>query len=187
MLEAAHEVFAERGYSGATMPAIAERAGVSVKTVEAAFGTKAKLLKELIDVCIAGDDEPVALADRPVVAEMEAETDPTRMIEMFAVFATAISKRLAVVSRVLADAAASSSELAALHRTTLDSRYFGAQAFVSSLAGKTSLRMDMETAVATVWLLNDAYPYEQLTSERGFTDEQFVAWLADTISRLLLR
>ena len=74
MLEAAHEVFAERGYSGATMPAIAERAGVSVKTVEAAFGTKANLLKELIDVCIAGDDEPVALADRPVVAEMEAET-----------------------------------------------------------------------------------------------------------------
>ena len=119
-------MFAERGYSGATMPAIAERAGVSVKTVEAAFGTKAKLLKELIDVCIAGDDEPVALADRPVVAEMEAETDPARMIEMFAVFATAISKRLAVVSRVLADAAASSSELAALRRTTLDTRYSGA-------------------------------------------------------------
>ena len=47
--------------------------------------------------------------------------------------------------------------------------------------------MDMETAIATVWLLNDSYPYEQLTSERGFTDEQFVAWLADAIQRLLLR
>src|SRR5260370_27043869 len=42
---------------------------VSVPTVEALFGTKARLLKAAIDVAIAGDDEPVAVLDRGWAAE----------------------------------------------------------------------------------------------------------------------
>ena len=52
------------GYGATTLQGIADRASVSVATVYAAFGNKRTVLKELVDVSIAGDDEPVAIADR---------------------------------------------------------------------------------------------------------------------------
>jgi AcrR family transcriptional regulator len=186
VLDAAHEVFGARGYAGATMPAIAEAAGVSVKTVEAAFGTKANLLKELIDVRIAGDDEPVPIADRPEVAEMEAQADPDRLIDIYATWTTSIERRSAVVARVLADAARSTPELAALQATTVRNRHFGATAFVRTLGAIATLRVDNEVAANTVWMLIDPHVYAEMTAERGFTDEQFASWFADALRRLLL-
>jgi len=68
-------VFLARGYSGATMRAIATAADVSVPTVESLFGTKARVLKAAIDVAIAGDDEPIAVLDRSwTVAAVLSET-----------------------------------------------------------------------------------------------------------------
>jgi len=186
VLAAAHDVFAEKGYAGATMSAIADAAGVSVKTVEAAFGTKANLLKELIDVRIVGDDEPVAMADRPEVADMEAETDPARLLEMYGAFVTAIGRRTAVVARVLADAARSTPELAELQATTVRNRMFGARGFVGALARVAPLRIDEDAAAVTVWVLTDPHVYGELTGERGFSDEQFAAWFRDAVSRLLI-
>jgi AcrR family transcriptional regulator len=49
ILEAATVLFAENGYNGASIRAIAEGAGVSVGTVQHHFGTKS----ELYDACIA--------------------------------------------------------------------------------------------------------------------------------------
>jgi AcrR family transcriptional regulator len=64
VLEAATAQFLRSGYSGATVPAIARAAGVSVPTVELLFGTKARLLKAAVNVAIAGDDESVPVLDR---------------------------------------------------------------------------------------------------------------------------
>src|SRR5260221_1766873 len=69
VLDAATAVFLDRGYGGATIRAVAAEAKVSVPTVEALFGTKARLLKAAIDVAIAGDDEPVAVLDRAWAAD----------------------------------------------------------------------------------------------------------------------
>src|SRR5260370_12805331 len=69
VLDAATAVFLDRGYGGATIRVVAAGAMVSVPTVEALFGTKARLLKAAIDVAIAGDDEPVAVLDRGWAAE----------------------------------------------------------------------------------------------------------------------
>src|SRR5258708_36772001 len=75
VLDAATAVFLDRGYGGATIRAIAAEAKVSVPTVEALFGTKARVLKAAIDVAIAGDDEPVAVLVRSWAADhRQAET-----------------------------------------------------------------------------------------------------------------
>lgn len=49
ILKAAEEVFAERGYRGATTAAIAERAGLPKANVHYYFGTKATLYRAVID------------------------------------------------------------------------------------------------------------------------------------------
>jgi hypothetical protein len=48
------------------------RSGVSVKTVEALYRTKAELLKATVDYAIAGDVEPIPMLARESVAAMEA-------------------------------------------------------------------------------------------------------------------
>ena len=165
------------------MRVIAERAGVSVKTVEATFGTKVSLIKTLIDVRIAGDDEPVAISDRPAVADMIEEPDPIRMLEMNAVFVADINRRLVVVNRVVHAAGA---ELADLLQLSLDNRRQGAAAMVGVLATKAELRLDVEAAVDTIWLLMDPFQYDLLVTHRGWSHEQYVAWLFELQRRLLL-
>src|SRR3974390_3293143 len=64
IIAAAARRFLARGYAGTTMRAVAAGAGVALPTVELVFGTKATLLKAVIDVAIAGDDEPVPMLDR---------------------------------------------------------------------------------------------------------------------------
>src|SRR3954454_21499481 len=75
MLEAARDLFVERGYGATALQEIADRAGVAVQTIYFTFGNKRALLKELAAVSIAGDDEPIATMDRQWFREvLAAET-----------------------------------------------------------------------------------------------------------------
>jgi AcrR family transcriptional regulator len=65
VLRAARELFIARGYPATTIEEIAGRAGVSKPTVFAAVGSKQAILKQLRDIAVAGDDEPVPVAERP--------------------------------------------------------------------------------------------------------------------------
>src|ERR1700674_4073343 len=49
ILAATRELFASRGYAGTTLEAIAEIAEISPKTVSAVFGSKRRILSELIN------------------------------------------------------------------------------------------------------------------------------------------
>jgi TetR/AcrR family transcriptional regulator of autoinduction and epiphytic fitness len=183
ILDAAHEVLTERGYAGTTVRAIADRADVSVKTVEATFGTKVNLFKTLVDVRIAGDDEPVAISDRPVVAEMVAEPDPVRMLEMNAAFMADINRRLYVVNRIAHAAGPELEEFLVVSRAQ---RREGAAAMVGILATKAPLRVDADEAIDTVWVLMDPFNYDQATNHLGWSHDRYVGWLFDASVRLLL-
>ena len=65
VLAAARELFVEQGYGATTVDQIAARAGVSKPTVFSAVGSKQTVLSVVRDVAMAGDDEAVAVSDRP--------------------------------------------------------------------------------------------------------------------------
>src|SRR5690349_21941584 len=81
---AAREKFERDGYRPTTIAAIAAQAGVSAESVYKGFGTKAALAKAVFDLALAGDDEPVPVAERPSVQAIRDETDVRRKIAMFA-------------------------------------------------------------------------------------------------------
>lgn len=58
LIEAAAEVFAERGYDGAGVAEIARRAGLTTGAIYGRFTGKAELLLEAIDTCV-----PAAMSD----------------------------------------------------------------------------------------------------------------------------
>ena len=57
ILEAAGELFAERGYIATTIDAVAAEAAVSVDTVYAIFGSKKRLLSAVVDLRVTGSAE----------------------------------------------------------------------------------------------------------------------------------
>ena len=84
VLDAAGLLFAEHGYVGSTILAIAERADVAPETVYAIFGSKRSLLAELVDVSIAGDADAQPLLEQAWVGEIRAEPDARRRLRMLA-------------------------------------------------------------------------------------------------------
>ena len=118
IVRAGGELFVERGYGPTTIDAIAERAEVSRKTVFTSVGGKAAVLKLAFDWALAGDDEPVAIADRPEVRRMMQEQDPAALLDAWIAMNAAIAGRLAALHHVLVVAADADPEAAAMLATT---------------------------------------------------------------------
>ena len=105
IVSAAARLFVDDGYGATTIDAVAESAGVSRKTVFTAVGGKVDLLKTALDWAVAGDDQPVAVADRPEVRELLAMDDPVALLTSWARVMVAIDVRVAGLFRVLEIAA----------------------------------------------------------------------------------
>lgn len=64
IVRAAHQLLVKDGYRATTLAAVANVAGVAPRTVYVRFGTKAALLKRVIDVALVGDLAPVDMVSR---------------------------------------------------------------------------------------------------------------------------
>ena len=93
---AARDLFERDGYRTTTIAAIAAHAGVSAESVYKGFGTKAALAKAVFDLALAGDDEPVPVAERP---SMQAVRDEPAVRRKIAMFAAGIPVRTAAAER----------------------------------------------------------------------------------------
>lgn len=188
VLDAATEVFLERGFAGATMPMIATRAGVSLPMVELLFGTKGRLLKAAIDVAIVGDDEPVAVLDRSwAEAAVQAPTAQEFLGGVAGVLGSAQERSAGLVLAAF-EAASTDGELAELAGQLTAQRATTAGWIVDQLARKAPLRAGCarEEAVDTVWILMDPAVFDRLTRQRHWTLQRYQRWFASSVDRLLL-
>lgn len=186
--DSAEAAFLALGYAGATLRAIAAAAEVSLPAVELVFGTKARLLKAVIDRATAGDDEPLPMLDRSWAATAEACGDAGGFVAVFAEVVTAVAQRAGRLILVALDAARSDAEIGAVATQMTRQREIMAAWLVDGLARRAPLRreLDYDTAIDIVWTLMDPAVFERLTHQRGWSAERFQAWYADSIPRLLL-
>jgi TetR/AcrR family transcriptional regulator, regulator of autoinduction and epiphytic fitness len=188
VLDAARELFIGQGYTATTVEEIAGCAGVSKPTVFAAAGSKQAILKQLRDIALAGDDEPVPVAQRPWYREALAEPDPRRALRLYARNATAIHRRSAGVHEVLRAAAASDKDLHDLWRASEDERHGGAAIVIDALLRKSPLKpgLDRAAAIDIVWVLTAGDIFWRLVRTRRWSDARFENWLGDTLCEQLL-
>ena len=188
VLDSAGALFVDPGYAATPLTAVAAHAGVAVQTVYKIFGTKKALLSALVDVTIAGDDEPVALPDRPFVADIDALPDARAKLDRFAAHLVETHARQAAVMLALAGAATADPDAAAIWRKNLDDRRAGMRMFATELAATGQLRPEhtTETAADVLWLAMDVRNYDWLVRERGWSHERFRRWYLDTVSGGLL-
>ena len=188
VLAAARSLFVERGYVATTVDQIAARAGVSTPTVFASVGSKRQLLKELLDVALAGDEDPTPVAERPWYRESLQESDPGRSLQLYARNLVAIHERFADLDVVLQVGAGADSELRELWRASEEQRRRGAAMVVNVLMGKAKLRdgLSRNSAIDVVWFLNSADPFRRLVRECGWDLKRYEKWLGETLCEQLL-
>jgi AcrR family transcriptional regulator len=189
IVDAGAELFVERGYVPTTIDAIAERAGVSRRTVFNAVGGKAAVLKLAFDWTLAGDDEPVAIGDRPEVRRLMQDADPAALLDGWIAMNAAIARRLAPLHPVLVVAADADPDAAALLATTDQQRAQGARAVIDRLAELGGLRpgLDPAEAVAIADVLIDPMPHQRLVTLYGWSFETYAGYLQRIAAASLLR
>lgn len=188
VLRAAHDLFVRQGYGATTVEQVAAAAGVSKPTVFSAVGNKQTLLKVVRDVAMAGDDEPIAMSERPIADAMRAEPDQDRAIALAAAAMAGVSRRYAAVDGVLRGAAAAGEDgLRELWETSEAQRLTGARMWMTVLVAKRPAPegFDLDAAVDQLWLYMAPDQYARLVHGRGWSDERAETWLADRIRELL--
>jgi AcrR family transcriptional regulator len=188
IVEAARGLFLKHGYSGTTIDAIADAAGVAPETVYAIFGNKRKILSHLMDISIGGDDQPIRLLDRPEPQAVLHDSDQRRQVMMFSQGITEIMGRVAYLFEVLRSAAKTEQDIEDLLQHMLKERLENMTSFVRQVATHGGLRegMEVSSAAELVWTITSPEVFLLLTRDRNYSTEQYAAWLQATLVRLLL-
>lgn len=187
IIEAAHAEFVDKGFHGATVSAIAARAGVAEQTVYFVFSNKPSLMSAVIDAAVLGPGEPIPPQEQFWWQETIEEPDAVRALQTFVRGAGPVFARAATISEVLRAAALTDPDVRQTHEFHENLRREAFGEVLDHLAAKRDLRAGLSRdQVLDVFLLvyGDA-TYHLLTTELGWTHDEVMDWLCQELPRLI--
>ena len=185
--EAADHLFLERGFTDVSIDDIAKQAGVARQTVFNAYGSKVGVLKEVLDVRLVGDDEPLSIAERPEGRRVLTATDPYDAVRRQAELFVETAIRLAPLWRAVTAAAATDAEMTEFLRAYDKERWEGIGVVVDVVARLGALRKGRtrKKAKDAVFVLTN--PASALAAlELGWSATELSTFYTDCLSALLL-
>jgi AcrR family transcriptional regulator len=188
VVDAARNLFVERGYAATTIEAISDRSDTPQATVYRLFSSKLGILKEVLDVSVGGDDEAVAMTERPQVRGLLSDEDPKKQLAGFAALLRQVMARVGSVHRILADAAKSDEDAASLLAEVARQRHEGQRRIARSLARSGALRPGLRErdAADIVHAIASPEVYGLLVIDRGWSGERYEKWLGSILIDQLL-
>jgi AcrR family transcriptional regulator len=186
ILDAARQLFTDRGYAATPMTAIAEHAGVALDTIYASVGRKPELARLLIETAISGTSDAVPAEERDYVRAIQAAPDAETKITTYATAIRVIAARMAPLLAMLQQAAPAEPQLASLWHEIAERRHANMRRFAADLATVATLRVDLDEAADIIWATNAPELYQLLVGQRGWTPGHYEHFLADLWRRLLL-
>ena len=181
---AARDLFERDGFRPTTIAAIAGRAGVSAESVYKGFGTKAALAKAVFDLVIAGDDEPVPVAERPAMQAMRDEPDVRRKIAMFVGGLAQRQARSARVQILIRDGRHVDDSLAPVWAKLNGEGLAGMTMLGRHLLETGQLRggIGLDEVRDVLWNYLAIDHYERLVLARGWPLQRYTQWLAHAVT-----
>jgi AcrR family transcriptional regulator len=186
LVASASALFVERGYATTTLTDVAEHADIASRTLYLHFPTKAELLRRCIGVAIAGDAEPIALADRPAMAQAMTAPSLDERIGHMAALTAALMEQAGPLLEVAFQAAPSEpliAEAAAAGRadTMRALREFWHRIHDDGLLPRS---VDLEWLTETATLIAHAETYLLIQKTVGWDGDTYREWLVRTWHRL---
>lgn len=188
ILATATDVFGQRGWSGTTLSRVADQAGVSTKTIQAQFGTKANLLTDTVDFAVRGEPGPESTARRGVVQAIRRAGDAPEALALHARMTTEVNARAAGLASVVEAGAAGEASLVPLWERMRENMQFGVRWAAETVRAKPGLRGDLTVdALETVFQIAMAWStYRTLATARAMGREEIEAWIWELYRRMLL-
>ncbi len=192
LLVAAAAEFAERGYTGATVARIADRAEVALPTLYSAWGSKRALLRAVMSTAVTEQEDgfdpghdPQTLLGAP---DTHHPADPAAFITHLARRYRLIAERSAVGWKTYRDGAGVDPDIAADWQHLQEGRRDVFGALLANLPTSV-LRPGLtpETATDTAWTIASPETHELLVLRRGLTYDQYESWIASTLTAALLK
>ena len=172
-----------------TIAAVAACAGVSAGSIYKGFGTKATLAKAVFDLVIAGDDEPVPVAERPATQALQDEPDVRRKIAIFTEGLAQHQARSARVQILICDGRHVDDSLAPVWAKLTGEGLAGITILGRHLLGTGQLRdgIDPGEVRDVLWNYLAIDTYERLVLTQGCPLPRYAQWLAHAITSALCR
>jgi AcrR family transcriptional regulator len=188
VVDAARNLFVERGYVATTMEAISDRSDTPQATVYRLFSSKLGILKAVLDISVGGDDEDVAMGDRSQVRALLSDAEPKKQLEGFAALLREVMARVGPVHRILADAAKSDEDAASLLAEIARQRHEGQRRMARSLARSGALASGLRErdAADIVHAIASPEVYGLLVLDRGWSADRYEKWLRSILIDQLL-
>ncbi len=185
--DAAHRLFAVRGYVSTTLTDIAGAAGVAVPTVKLAYGTKRAVLLEAWERAVHGGLDPRPVVEQDWFTEMLATPDPREHLRLKIAGSIPVSGRVAPLVEVIKAAAQSDPEIAALWETIQTESRNTQRLTIQALQRKGQLRDGLTEDEATdlLYTLNHG-TYHTLVDRLGWSTQRYEQWLSQTLIEQLL-
>jgi AcrR family transcriptional regulator len=180
---AARDLFERDGFRPTTIAAIAAHAGVSAESVYKGFGSKAALAKAVFDLVIAGDDEPIPVAERPAMQALRDEPDVRRKIAMFVDGLAQRQARSARVQILIRDGRHVDDSLAPIWAKLNDEGLVGMTMLGRHLLQTGQLRdgIDLDEVRDVLWNYLAIDTYERLVLSQRWPLQRYSHWLARAI------
>ncbi|MFN8037646.1 MAG: helix-turn-helix domain-containing protein [Acidimicrobiales bacterium] len=182
IITAATELFTTQGWTGTGMRDVARRAGVAVETLYSHHPSKRALFDAVVDQAAAGDDAPVAVAERPEFLAMGRGRRPAR-IAAAARVTRQIHERTAPFARLVREAATSDPEIATVLDATRERQRADVAAGVELVIGRPPTDHERDG----VWAILSPEVFLLLVRESGWSADQYETWVASTLAQVLPR
>jgi AcrR family transcriptional regulator len=176
--DAARRLFAGTGYGSTSIEAIAAEAGVGVRTVYSAFGSKREILSHICERWLAH------ARARERAAEVMAERDHVRRLYAAAAWLSGLYSAGFDVVMIFEAATDESPKTRALLRSKLAGRNEVMDAMIASLDDQ--LTVPLAEAQAMFRALAAPGVYRELVEESGWSPDKFARWVGDALERHLL-
>jgi len=139
-------------------------------------------------VAVAGDDEPVPVPERPFVQAIAEAGDPRAKARIFACHLREAGERIAGVLSVIESAAATDPEIAGLWRELQDQRLRGMTMAARAFREQGALRpgLSIGRAADILWFYAGPWAYRSFVTGRGWTLDEYEAWIGDTLYHQLM-
>lgn len=180
ILASAERLFAEQGFAGVTVQAIARAAGVSLATVYLYFPGKAAIVGALADAIVAAPDLSVE--------QVEGETEAVMQMRLGARITRSLNERSWVITDILRSARGADEDLARAWDLWQQRHLHAVERAVQAVQARDALRPGLTPREATdiLYAFAGTEVYRLLVRDRGWVPERYEQWLFHAGCRELL-
>jgi hypothetical protein len=138
----------------------------------------------VFDLVLAGDDDPVPIAERPEARAVQAEPDVRRKIALYVDGLARRQQRSAKVQILIRDGRHVDETLEDIWQKLLDERLTGMTMLGRHLHESGQLRdgVDVDEVRDVLWTCTAVELYELLVLGRGWSLDRYAAWTARAIT-----